>query len=297
MNNAIIIGAGKIGIDLYIKLKRVNIFDKILIFNRNKNSAGAKYCIKKKFLYFDSGIKGIKKNLKYCNIIFDCTSANSNIAIVKSLEKRIKKIFYINLTPSNFGKYVVPYFNKNIIPNQINLITCGGQSSIPIISTFKKILKENLIYSELVSSISSKSAGIATRNNINEYIVSTEKAIKKITKIKKTKVIINLNPSTPPVNMMNSLFFEVKKTINSKTYNDLKIQLKKINTHIKFYIPGYNATLFKSFDKKILRVTVRVIGQGDYLETYAGNLDIITSSAVYLSSQINQNYLNVKNKK
>jgi len=38
MNNAIIIGTGKIGIDLYIKLKRINIFDKILIFNRNKHS-------------------------------------------------------------------------------------------------------------------------------------------------------------------------------------------------------------------------------------------------------------------
>ena len=138
---------------------------------------------------------------------------------------------------------------------------------------------------------------ICNTDNINEYIVNTEKAIKQITKIKKAKVIINLNPSIPPVNMMNSLFFEVKKTISSKTYNNLKIELKKINSHIKFYIPDYNATLFKSYDKKVLRVTVRVIGQGDYLPTYAGNLDIITSSAVYLSKQINQNYLNVENKK
>ena len=297
MNNAIIIGTGKIGIDLYIKLKRINIFDKIFIFNRNKYSEGAKYCIKKKFLYFNSGVEGVKKNLQFCNIIFDCTSANSNTYIVKSLKRWIKKKFYINLTPSNFGKYVVPYFNKNIIPHEVNLITCGGQTSIPIISIFKKILKKNLIYSELVSSISSKSAGIATRNNINEYIVNTEKAIKQITKIKSAKVIINLNPSVPPVNMMNSLFFELKKPINLKTYLNLKVELKKVNSHIKFYIPDYNATLFKSFNNKILRVTVRVVGQGDYLPTYAGNLDIITSSAVHLSKQINHNYLNVKNKK
>ena len=297
MNNAIIIGTGKIGIDLYIKLKRINIFDQILIFNRNQNSEGAKYCIKKKFLYYSSGLEGVKKNLKYCNIIFDCTSAKSNIVITKSLKNFVKKKFYINLTPSNFGKFVVPYFYKNSIPKGVNLITCGGQTSIPIISVFKKILKTNLIYSELVSSISSKSAGIATRNNINEYIVNTEKAIKQITKIKKAKVIINLNPSIPPVNMMNSLFFEVKNKINSKIYNNLKNELRKINSHIKFYIPDYNAILFKSFDEKILRVTVRVIGQGDYLPTYAGNLDIITSSAVYLSKQINQNYLNVENKK
>ena len=93
MKNAIIIGTGKIGIDLYIKLKRINIFDKIFIFNRNKYSEGAKYCIKKKFLYFNSGVKGVKKFL-VCNIIFDCTSANSNTVIVKSLKRWIKKILY-----------------------------------------------------------------------------------------------------------------------------------------------------------------------------------------------------------
>ena len=93
MNNAIIIGTGKIGIDLYIKLKRINIFDKILIFNRNKHSEGAKYCIKKKFLYSNLGLEGVKKNLQFCNIIFDCTSANSNIVIVKSLKDGLKKNF------------------------------------------------------------------------------------------------------------------------------------------------------------------------------------------------------------
>jgi acetaldehyde dehydrogenase len=294
MNNAIIIGTGKIGIDLYIKLKKINIFDKILIFNTNKHSEGAKFCKKKKFLYYDTGVKGVQKNLSQCNIIFDCTSANSNIIITKKLKNLIKGKFYINLTPSIFGKYVVPYFNQHKIPNEVNLITCGGQTSIPIISSFKKILKEKLIYSELVSSISSKSAGIATRHNINEYIINTENAIKQLAKIKKTKVIINLNPSIPPVNMMNSLFFELKSSISLKDYSNLKKELKKVNSRIKFYIPDYNATLFKTFDNKVLRVTVRVIGQGDYLPTYAGNLDIITSSAVYLSQQINQNYFNVK---
>ncbi len=297
MNNAIIIGTGKIGIDLYIKLKKKNIFDKVFIFNTNKLSEGAKYCKKKKFLYYDTGVNGVKKNLNSCNVIFDCTSANANIQITKKLKNLIKNKFYINLTPSTFGRYVVPYFNQQAIPNEVNLITCGGQTSIPIISLFKKILGGNLVYSELVSSISSKSAGIATRNNINEYIINTENAIKQIAKIKKTKVIINLNPSVPPVNMMNSLFFELKKSIKQSEYVNLKKELKKINFQIKFYIPDYNATLFKGFDEKILRVTVRVIGQGDYLPTYAGNLDIITSSAVHLSKQIKQNYFNVKSKK
>ena len=297
MSNGIIIGTGKIGLDLYIKLKKAKIFNKIFIFNTNKNSEGAKYCRKKKFLYFSTGISGVKKILSDSEIIFDCTSAKSNLLITKNLKNKLKKVFYINLTPSNFGKYNVPYFNQNKIPRKINLITCGGQTSIPIIASFKKILKRNLKYVELVSSISAKSAGKATRDNINEYLTNTESAIKQLTKIDSTKVILNINPTNPPVNMMNSLFFETHKPLNKKNYLLLKKKLKMINSKIKFYIPEYNAILFKTFDEKIFRVTVRVVGQGDYLPTYAGNLDIITSSAVFLSKQIKKNYNNEIQKK
>jgi len=219
------------------------------------------------------------------------------LLITKNLKNKLKNVFYINLTPSNFGKYNVPYFNQNKIPRKINLITCGGQTSIPIIASFKKILKRNLKYVELVSSISAKSAGKATRDNINEYLTNTESAIKQLTKIDSTKVILNINPTNPPVNMMNSLFFETHKPLNKKNYLLLKKKLKMINSKIKFYIPEYNAILFKTFDEKIFRVTVRVVGQGDYLPTYAGNLDIITSSAVFLSKQIKKNYNNEIQKK
>ena len=151
---------------------------------------------------------------------------------------------------------------------------------------------KNLCYVELVSSISARSAGKATRENINEYIINTESAIKKLSKIGKAKVIIIINPSDPPVNMMNSLFFELKKPLSTKEYSKLKLSLKQINNKIKNYIPQYNAILFKTFNKKIFRVTVRVVGQGDYLPTYAGNLDIITSSAVHLSKQVKLLYKN-----
>ena len=46
--NAIIIGTGKIGIDLYIKCIKSKNFDKVFIFNRHRSSEGAKFCIKKK---------------------------------------------------------------------------------------------------------------------------------------------------------------------------------------------------------------------------------------------------------
>ena len=286
--NCIIIGTGKIGIDLYIKCLKSKVFDKIYIFNRRKNSEGAKYCLKKRFNYSSKGIDGVKDYLKDTKVIFDATSAKSNILILKKIRKYLQNKYFINLTPSKNGTYVVPYINKKKIPPIVNLITCGGQTSIPIISEVKQILKSKLQYVELVSSIASKSAGKATRDNIDEYITNTENAVKKLTKINKVKVIININPSEPPVNMMNSLFFELKNNINKKDFEKIKDAVKKINKKIKVYIPQYNAKIFQSLEKNIVRITVRVVGQGDYLPTYAGNLDIITSSAVYLSRFISE---------
>ena len=71
-----------------------------------------------------------------------------------------------------------------------------------------------------------------------------------------------------------------------------KKQINFINKIIKSYIPNYNARIFPLVEKKILRITIRVIGQGDYLPTYAGNLDIITSSAIHLAKAIYEKKIN-----
>lgn len=286
--NAIIIGTGKIGIDLYIKCLKSKNFKKIYIFNRHKSSEGAKYCRKKKFNYSSDGINGVLKKIDKSTIVYDATSAKSNSLIIKKLNNKLKNKYFINLTPSRVGKFLVPYINKNKIPKKVNLITCGGQTSIPIIKELKSVLKNNIKYVELVSSIAAKSAGPATRQNIDDYITTTENAINDLVKIPKSKVIININPSIPPVNMMNSLFFELKRPINKVLFNKVKKQISNINQKIKSYIPEYNAKIFNSLEKDIIRITVRVVGQGDYLPTYAGNLDIITSSAVHLSNYINE---------
>jgi acetaldehyde dehydrogenase len=286
--NCLIIGAGKIGIDLYIKCKKIDLFDNIFIFNRNKNSIGAKFCKKKNFNYSASGIKGLisKLNLSKINIIFDASSADSSIENYKILDKYLKNNFYVNLTPSKIGDYIVPYYDLlKKIPQSINLITCGGQSSIPLILELQKVLR-NIIYVELASSIASLSAGEATRENVENYLINTKSAISQLSGIINNKVIINFNPSNPPVNMMNSLFFETKNKLFHRDFLKINQVIKKINKKIKIYIPQYNAKIFKTEKNNIFRITVRVVGQGDYLPAFAGNLDIITSSAAYLSKLI-----------
>jgi len=280
------LGAGKIGIDLYIKCKKKK-FSNIYIFNRNKSSEGAQYCKKKKFNYFYTGVKGLIKKINFnkINCIFDATSSESSVENEKILRPYLKNNFYINLTPSKIGNYTVPYYFLRKIPKKTNLITCGGQSTIPLIIELNKTIKK-IKYVELVSSIASISAGKATRENINEYICNTQKAISSLANIKNNKVIINLNPSNPPVNMMNSIFFETKNKLSKIDFFKINKIIKIINKKIKLYIPGYNAKLFSTEKNNIFRVTIRVVGQGDYLPSYSGNLDIITSAAVHLADLI-----------
>ncbi len=285
----LIIGSGKIGIDLYIKLKKLNLPGKIFIFNRNKNSVGAKYCRKKKFNYSSNGVKHLLDVLENDkNIIFDCTSAAASGKIYPQLKNKLKRNFYVNLTPAPIGKYFIPYFSNVKIPHSINMITCGGQSSVPAIIEMKKVIKD-IKYVEVISSIASQSAGKATRENINEYITNTQRAIEELSGVKKNKVIINLNPSNPPVNMMNSIFFECK-SVNNEKIKKANLVLKKINKTIKKYIPGYNAKLFYQKNENFFRVTIRVVGSGDYLSTFAGNLDIITSSSAYIGKLLNEKH-------
>ena len=283
----LIIGSGKIGIDLYIKLKKLNLSGNIFIFNRNKNSVGGRYCRKKKFNYSSGGIDHLVSFLdEGNNIIFDCTSAEASKKIYNKIQKKLSKNFYVNLTPAPIGKYFIPYFSDVKIPRSINMITCGGQSSVPTIIEMKKVIKD-IHYVEVISSIASQSAGKATRQNINEYIINTQRAIKQLSGIKKNKVIINLNPSNPPVNMMNSIFFECKN-FNKQKVKIANLVLKNINKTIKKYIPGYNAKLFYQKNENFFRVTIRVVGSGDYLSTFAGNLDIITSSSAYIGKLLNE---------
>ena len=285
----LIIGSGKIGIDLYVKLKKLNLPGKIFIFNRNKNSIGGKYCRKKKLNYSSRGVEHLLSFLhEENNIIFDCTSAEASIKIYKKIYDKLNKNFYVNLTPAPIGKYFIPYFSEVKIPHTINMITCGGQSSVPAIIEMKKVIKD-IRYVEVISSIASQSAGKATRQNINEYITNTQRAIGQLSGIKNNKVIINLNPSNPPVNMMNSIFFECK-SFNKEKLKRARLVLNKINKTIKKYIPGYNAKLFYQKNENFFRVTIRVVGSGDYLSTFAGNLDIITSSSAYIGKLLNEKY-------
>ena len=182
----------------------------------------------------------------------------------------------------------IPLLNLNVglKAKNINMISCGAQAVTPIVAAIKDI-HPDLSYVELVSSISSKSAGLGTRNNIDEYTQATSDAIEKIAHVKKVKTIIILNPSIPPVIMHNTLYLEIKKPKIKKIIESIK----KIEMEYKKFLPGYSMVLEPIHKNDILILMNKVVGQGDFLPSYAGNLDIINASAIKVAEEYAKKYL------
>jgi acetaldehyde dehydrogenase len=206
MIRAGILGTGNIGTDLLIKLIKSDFINPVIFSGRRKNSKGIKLALKKNIKVSDRGIQFFIENSNFCDVIYDCTNALDARKHAKVFKKQHIRVF--DLTPAKVGSFCIPgiYQKKT---NNLNMITCGGQASIPLLHTISKHCNE-LKYIEVISQIAADSAGMATRLNIDDYIETTEKAIYQFTKAQKCKVILNLNPAVPQVNMQTTLFIRAK---------------------------------------------------------------------------------------
>lgn len=279
-----IIGTGNIGSDLLIKVQKSKYLECTIFAGINKNSPNIIRAKKMGINVSADSIKAFEKNPDLCEIVFDATSAKvhkENAPILKKLGK-----FVIDLTPSRVGLMCIPSINleKAIVHDNINLISCGAQATAPLVKAIAKIHPE-ISYMELVSSISSLSAGIGTRDNIDEYTQATSDALQLFGNVKKIKTIINLNPSQPPIVMHNTLYVQIEKP----KLRFLESAIKAVESDIQRYVPGYSLAMSPSYTNGIYIVMTKVTGQGDFLPSYAGNLDIINCAAIEVAEEYAKN--------
>jgi acetaldehyde dehydrogenase (acetylating) len=275
-----IIGSGNIGTDLLIKVMRSPFLECSAFIGRNFHSQGMQKAQTLRVNISADGIDYIKNNPDCCDIVFDATSSASHFEHAPVLADLGK--FVIDLTPAKIGSMCVPAVNlkEGLGAKNVNMITCGGQASIPIAYAIGKTQCE-VEYVEVVSSIASKSAGPATRINLDEYIHTTEEGVKSFSGAKKTKAILNLNPAIPCINMQTTVMAKVKNPDVEK----LKPFLSEIIESVKKYVPGYEIIVGPVIEDGRIFVTARVKGLGDYLPAYAGNLDIINCAAVAMAEE------------
>lgn len=275
-----IIGTGNIGSDLLMKIQKTQLLECGIFAGRNLDSPGM---IRAKNLgvpITNRSIDYIVDNPDCCDIVFDATSASvheHNAPILKRLGK-----FAIDLTPAHIGKFCVPAINleEGLSQQNVNLITCGGQATVPLAYALTKVHPETK-YLEIVATIASKSAGKGTRDNIDEFTQTTKQALIEFTGIKNAKAIITLNPAEPPITMHNTIY----ALIDNPNLEEIKKRVKQMEKEIKRYVPGYSIITDPIYENGRVTMTLQVIGSGDFLPKYSGNLDIITCAAVEIAEQ------------
>ena len=275
-----IIGTGNIGCDLLVKIQKSKLLECALFVGQNPSSEGIKFAKSLGVNTSSDSIDAFSDNKHDIRIVFDATNAQSHIKHAPLLKKM--GIFTIDMTPSMIGKMCIPIINMEECLNfaNVNMISCGGQDTTPIVKAIMDVHPDTK-YVEIVAHIASKSAGMGTRNNIDEYTQTTCDGIKLFTKVPRAKAIIILNPADPPIIMHNTIYAQIKNP-NIKL---LKSRIGLVVKNIKKYVPGYRLTLGPIFENDRLTVMNEVEGSGDFLPKYAGNLDIINCAAVTVAEE------------
>ena len=270
-----ILGTGNIGTDLLMKVLRSAWLDCRLFAGRNLSSPGMMKADQLGVPVSGKGIQGIVECREEFDLVFDATSAEDHKRHAKVLAEL--GLLAVDLTPAKVGKICVPAVNleKCLEAQNVNMISCGGQASIPLVFAIASA-NEGIEYVETISSIASRSAGPATRINLDEYLSTTENAMAVFSAGARTKAIINLNPAQPCVHMQTTVLAKIKQPDLAKTRTAVAAIVRKIQE----YVPGYQLIVPPLIEGDRLAVMVRVEGRGDYLPKYAGNLDIINCAAI-----------------
>lgn len=299
---AAIIGSGNIGSDLMIKMLRYGEHLEIAaMVGIDAESDGLARAKRMGVVTTHEGVQGLINlpEFKEIEIVFDATSANAHIKNDALLRNYKPNIRMIDLTPAAIGPYCVPVVNleQHVEQHNVNMVTCGGQATIPIVAAVSKVAKVH--YAEIVASISSKSAGPGTRANIDEFTETTSKALETVGGAIKGKAMIVLNPAEPPLLMRDTVYVlseaadqaEVKTSIEQMVAQvqqyvagyrlKQKVQFEVIPEETPLNIPG-----FGKFSGLKTSVFLEVEGAAHYLPAYAGNLDIMTSAALATGEKI-----------
>lgn len=275
-----IIGTGNIGSDLLMKIKKSSALECQIFAGHNPNSPNLKRAAGMGIRVSANGIGALLECQSEIDIIIDATSAQAHLAHADDLAGTGK--YVINLTPTETGQRCVPVINgaEGVHCKEINMVTCAGQATIPLTYAIMQA-GCRVSYIETVSTIASRSAGRATRENIDEFIEATAEATRLFTGVEHTKSIMVINPNEPPVDMRNTVYMRMEQGC----IEEITMAVRRMEEQVRRYVPGYKVIVGPSIIDGILAFTVEVSGNGDFLPKYAGNLDIITCAAVEMAER------------
>lgn len=296
-----VIGSGNIGTDLMVKILRDDgPLSMAAMVGIDPDSDGLGRAHRMGVPITSAGINGLLELPDFGDIklVFDATSAAGHRANWSKLKDTGVRV--VDLTPAAIGPYCVPVVNldDHLDASNLNMVTCGGQATVPIVAA---IAEAGIVaYAEIVSAISSRSAGPGTRASIDEFTETTAAALVAVGGAQRGRALIILNPADPPVMMRNTVYCLVD---GESDHEAIERSVEAMVQRVREYVPGYRLKQRVQFERFTAdhplfipetgkfsgtRVTVllEVAGAADYLPAYAGNLDIMTSAAKATAERI-----------
>ncbi|GAA5063807.1 acetaldehyde dehydrogenase (acetylating) [Nocardia callitridis] len=296
-----VIGSGNIGTDLLIKcLRGYPRLEPVVMVGIDPESDGLARARGLGITTTDKGVEGLiaMDGFDAIEIVLDATSAKAHLANAAALEPYGKRL--LDLTPAAIGPYVIPVVNldQHLSATNLNLVTCGGQATIPIVHAISRVTP--VPYAEIVASIASRSAGPGTRANVDEFTETTSRAIEVVGGARRGKAVIILNPAEPPMLMRDTVIAIVEEFKR----DEIIASIHRMVDDVARYVPGYRLkqavqftpidpteplrTLIDAQPRARWKVSVflEVEGAAHYLPAYAGNLDIMTSAALEVANRL-----------
>ncbi|WP_286239503.1 acetaldehyde dehydrogenase (acetylating) [Neptuniibacter halophilus] len=276
---AVIIGPGNIGTDLLIKMMRSEWIEPVWMVGIDPESEGLKRAKELGIKTSSSGVDGMLGHViaDDIRIAFDATSAY--VHAENSRKLNALGVIMVDLTPAAIGPYCIPPVNlkqhAQELEMNVNMVTCGGQATIPMVAAVSQV--QAVEYGEIVATVSSRSVGPGTRQNIDEFTRTTAGAVEKVGGAYKGKAIIIINPAEPPLIMRDTVHCLTKEAPDQAA---ITASVERMVAAVQEYVPGYRLVNGPVFDGNRVSMFMEVEGLGDFLPKYAGNLDIMTAAGL-----------------
>jgi acetaldehyde/propanal dehydrogenase len=273
-----LIGSGNIGTDLIYKIQRSPVLEPVWMVGIDPASEGLARARSMGLKTTADGVDGLLPHVLEdgIQIAFDATSAYVHAENSRKLNEL--GVLMIDLTPAAIGPLCVPPVNlrehADKVEMNVNMISCAGQATIPIVRAVSRI--QEVGYAEIVASLASKSVGPGTRANLDEFTYTTSSALEIVGGARRGKALAIINPAEPPMIMRNTISCLTDAEPDQAKITASVLEMIK---EVQKYVPGYRLVNGPDYDGKRVTVFMEVAGLGDYLPTYAGNLDIMTAAA------------------